>query len=249
MKLELKQIEKDGSGRVVVIPEESEDIWHLYNLVQRGDRITANTVRKVSKETSSGSVSSEKRHLRLTIAVTTVDYDGEANIIRFSGKNRTESPYIKLNQHHTIEVGLNNKIQLSKGRWDSISLDILNEATNVSANAELAIVLIDSGLANLYLLTRVLAKEMAKVSVNIPKKRSGSSGYDKALNKFYDQVYVAIKQHVDFDKVKCIVIAGPGFVRDDFIKYAREEATKKADSQMLNATKNKFVSCHCSTAY
>ncbi|KAF4653111.1 Autophagy- protein 9A, partial [Perkinsus olseni] len=130
MKLELKQIEKDGSGRVVVIPEESEDIWHLYNLVQRGDRITANTVRKVSKETSSGSVSSEKRHLRLTIAVTTVDYDGEANIIRFSGKNRTESPYIKLNQHHTIEVGLNNRIQLSKGRWDSISLDILNEATN-----------------------------------------------------------------------------------------------------------------------
>ncbi|KAF4652455.1 hypothetical protein FOZ61_009674, partial [Perkinsus olseni] len=119
----------------------------------------------------------------------------------------------------------------------------------VSANSELAVVLIDTGLANLYLLTRVLAKEMAKVSVNIPKKRSGSSGYDKALNKFYDQVYVAIKQHVDFDKVKCIVIAGPGFVRDDFIKYAREEATKKADSQMLNATKNKFVSCHCSTAY
>ncbi|KAF4729520.1 hypothetical protein FOZ63_006878, partial [Perkinsus olseni] len=156
--------------------------------VQRGDRITANTVRKVSKETSSGSVSSEKRHLRLTIAVTAVDYDGEANIIRFSGKNRTESPYIKLNQHHTIEVGLNNKIQLSKGRWDSIALDILNEATNVSANAELAVVLIDSGLANLYLLTRVLAKDMAKVSVNIPKKRSGSSGYDKALNKFYDQV-------------------------------------------------------------
>ncbi|KAF4655849.1 hypothetical protein FOL47_009258 [Perkinsus chesapeaki] len=249
MKLELKQIEKDGSGRVVVIPEESEDIWHLYNLVQKGDRVTANTVRKVSKETSSGSVSSEKRHLRLTIAVTGVDYDGDANIIRFSGKNRTESPYIKLNQHHTIEVGLNNKIQISKGNWDSISLDILNEATNVSANAEVAVVLIDSGIANLYLLTRVLAKEMAKISVNIPKKRSGTSGYDKALNKFYDQVYQAIKQHVDFERVKCIVIAGPGFVRDDFIKYTREEATKKGDSVMLNAAKSKFVSCHCSTAY
>lgn len=83
------------------------------------------------------------------------------------------------------------------------------------------------------------------------------------LKAAWYQVYQAIKNHVDFERVKCIVIAGPGFVKDDFVKYAREEATKKgellfliektyfhsADSLMLNATKNKFVSCHCSTAY
>ncbi|KAF4685177.1 hypothetical protein FOZ60_006794 [Perkinsus olseni] len=276
MKLELKQIEKDGSGRVVVIPEESEDIWHLYNLVSvipivssvvnfahhRDRRTNAlitwyseatesrpNTVRKVSKETSSGSVSSEKRHLRLTIAVTAVDYDGEANIIRYNCPRDagTASPSIYLMKRPISLFPVWRRALNSSSRIDL--KDGCRLVRDVSANAELAVVLIDSGLANLYLLTRVLAKEMAKVSVNIPKKRSGSSGYDKALNKFYDQVYVAIKQHVDFDKVKCIVIAGPGFVRDDFIKYAREEATKKADSQMLNATKNKFVSCHCSTAY
>ena len=28
------------AGRVCLIPEENEDIWHLYNLVNKGDSIT-----------------------------------------------------------------------------------------------------------------------------------------------------------------------------------------------------------------
>lgn len=34
MKLVGKHIEKDHSGHVTVRPEEDEDMWHLYNLIQ-----------------------------------------------------------------------------------------------------------------------------------------------------------------------------------------------------------------------
>lgn len=34
---------------VVLIPEESDDMWHAYNLIAPGDLIKASTIRKVKR--------------------------------------------------------------------------------------------------------------------------------------------------------------------------------------------------------
>lgn len=57
-----------------------------------------------------------------------------------------------------------------------------------------------------------LPPPFSQIQVNIPKKRAISSGHDKALDKFFQQVLSAIAQHVDFQIVQCVVVAGPGFV-------------------------------------
>ena len=46
--------EKDGDGKVVLIAEQSEDMWHAYNLITEGDRVQATTFRKVVKEGATG---------------------------------------------------------------------------------------------------------------------------------------------------------------------------------------------------
>jgi protein pelota len=45
MKLLGKRLEKDNSGSVSLVPEDSEDMWHLYNLILCEDEIKASTVR------------------------------------------------------------------------------------------------------------------------------------------------------------------------------------------------------------
>ena len=45
MKLLKKRIEKDGSGLVVLEPEHSEDMWHVYNLIAIGDQVRTSTFR------------------------------------------------------------------------------------------------------------------------------------------------------------------------------------------------------------
>ena len=45
MKLIKKLIEKDKSGFVILCPEEAEDTWHCYNLIQIGDQIKTTTIR------------------------------------------------------------------------------------------------------------------------------------------------------------------------------------------------------------
>ena len=45
MKVTSRHIDKDRSGQVTIVPEEMEDMWHIYNLLQIDDRIKATAVR------------------------------------------------------------------------------------------------------------------------------------------------------------------------------------------------------------
>ncbi len=51
MQLLRATFEKDGSGEVKMIPHESEDMWHAYNLIAVGDRLTATAIRFEMRET------------------------------------------------------------------------------------------------------------------------------------------------------------------------------------------------------
>ena len=45
MKLVGKVLEKDSSGSIKLIAEEAEDMWHVYNLLAKGDHLYCSTVR------------------------------------------------------------------------------------------------------------------------------------------------------------------------------------------------------------
>ena len=49
------------------------------------------------------------------------------------------------------------------------------------------------------------------------------------------QVMTAVERHIDWDIVKCLVLAGPGFVKDDFKKHLEEEAVRR-DLRYLKMT-------------
>lgn len=54
MKLTFRDISaKDGAGKVKIMPEEPEDMWHIYNLVMSGDMVRTTTFRKVGTVKSS----------------------------------------------------------------------------------------------------------------------------------------------------------------------------------------------------
>ena len=45
MKLVRKHIERDMTGYVVLVAEETEDMWHAYNIIAEGDQLKASTIR------------------------------------------------------------------------------------------------------------------------------------------------------------------------------------------------------------
>ena len=250
MKLLKKQISaKDGSGMVLLRPDTPEDLWHAYNLLQTGDRVRCTTVRKVVKESATGSVSSNKKRLMLTVSLQKVDFDPAVLQLRLSGTVEQENDFVRLGAHHTLTLELNQNFSIEKECWDQIFLDLLQEATHPERQAEVAAVVMQgTGLAHVCVVTGALTITKARIEINIPKKRTGSSQHPKAMKKFFEAVYQAVLRHVDFAKIKCVVLGSPGFVKDDFFEYLKAESVRRDDRPLIE-NKSKFVLCRASSGH
>ncbi|XP_029569257.1 protein pelota homolog [Salmo trutta] len=249
MKLLHKDIEKDNAGQVTLMPEEAEDMWHTYNLLQIGDSLMASTIRKVQTESSTGSVGSSRVRTTLCVCVDTIDFDSQACQLRVKGTNIQENQYVKMGAYHTIELELNRKFTLAKKIWDSVVLERIEQACDPTQKADVAAVVMQEGLANLVLVTPAMTLLRAKVEVTIPRKRRGScTQHEKALDRFYEAVMQGILRHINFDVVKCILVASPGFVKDQFMAYLFREAVRQ-DSKILLENRPKFMLVHSSSGH
>lgn len=249
MKLVRKDIEKDNAGQVTLVPEEPEDMWHTYNLVQVGDSLRASTIRKVQTESSTGSVGSNRVRTTLTLCVEAIDFDSQACQLRVKGTNIQENEYVKMGAYHTIELEPNRQFTLAKKQWDSVVLERIEQACDPAWSADVAAVVMQEGLAHICLVTPSMTLTRAKVEVNIPRKRRGNcSQHDRALERFYEQVVQAIQRHINFDVVKCILVASPGFVREQFCDYMFQQAVK-TDNKVLLENRSKFLQVHASSGH
>jgi len=249
MKIIKKSISaKDGSGTVLLRPETDDDMFHSYNLLQAGDLVRCTTVRKVVKEGFTGSTTSSKKRMMLTIAVEKIDFDVDVLECRLSGTVVSENDHVRMGAYHTLTLEQYQNFSIEKQRWDQIFLDILEDACNPERQAELAAVVMQNGLAHICLVTGSLTVTKNRIEMNIPKKRTGSSQQEKAMTKFFNAVYESMLRNLDFSKVKVVLLGSPGFVKDDFYQYLMEQAVKRDDKVFLQ-NKSKFVLCKASSGH
>jgi protein pelota len=89
----------------------------------------------------------------------------------------------------------------------------------------------------------------AKIEANIPRKRgAAAAGYEKAIESFHDKVFAAVCRHVDWEVVRCLVIAGPGFAKEQFRAYLEQEAQRR-EARPLLLNKSKILLAPASSAY
>ncbi|VVC92657.1 unnamed protein product [Leptidea sinapis] len=249
MKLVFRNIEKDGSGNIALVPEESEDMWHAFNLIAEGDAVTASTVRKVQNESSTGSSTSSRVRTTLTISVENIDFDTQACVLRLKGRNIVENQYVKMGAYHTLDLELNRKFILQKTLWDSVALERVDMACDPAASADVAAVVMQEGLAHVCLITPSMTLVRSKIDMTIPRKRKGFvQQHEKGLAKFYEAVMQGILRHIDFSVVKCIILASPGFVKDQFFDYMIQQAVK-TDNKLLIDNKSKFLLVKASSGF
>ncbi|KAG2487184.1 hypothetical protein HYH03_014162 [Edaphochlamys debaryana] len=248
MKLLAEGFAKGAEGFVKLLPEDPEDMWHVYNLAREGDHVTATTFRKVLLDKGTGA-ESERLKLKLTLQVEGIEFDAEGGVIRIKGRNLTESEHVKLGAYHSLELELGRAFSLWKAAWDALDIERVRQATDVSLSADLAAVLITEGLAHVCLVGGATTLIRARIEANLPRKRGAAAlGYDKAWSKFMEHVFNAVQRHVDFGVVKCLVIAGPGFAKDQFKEYLEAEAVRR-EVRPLIENKDKVLLAPASTAY
>ncbi|XP_054805221.1 protein PELOTA 1 isoform X2 [Prosopis cineraria] len=250
MRIVRKDLVADGPGSVKMVPIDSDDLWFAYNLIAPGDSVMAVTVRKVLREMASGGREAERMKLKLEIKVEEVaDYDKEGSVLRVRGKNIMENEHVKIGAFHTLELEMQRPFVLRKDVWDSLALEMLQQASDPSASADLAVILMQEGLAHILLVGRSMTVTRSRIETSIPRKHGPAiAGYEAALNKFFDNVLHAFLKHVDFNVVRCAVIASPGFTKDQFHRHLLLEAERKQLRPIIE-NKSRILLVHTSSGY
>jgi len=86
------------------------------------------------------------------------------------------------------------------------------------------------------------------MSLSQKKRKISTKTHDNALINFFGALYEAINRNVNFEVVKCLIIAGPGFVKDKFFEYLLEEAQRSEDRNIIS-NKGKIVILHSSSPH
>ncbi|KQK08685.1 protein PELOTA 1 [Brachypodium distachyon] len=227
MKLVQSNFARDAPGYAKLLPKVDDDLWDAYNLILAGDSVEAVTFRKITR---SGGRDAERVKLTLEIAVDSVEYDKDGSVLRVRGRNISKNEHIQVGQFHTLELELKRPFVLRKELWDWPALDTIRQSCDdTGANADLAVLLMQEGLAQLFLVGRSVAANRARVEAPIPRKHGSAavSAYDAALKGFFERVLEAFLSHVDFQVVRCVVVASPGFTKEQFHGYMLLEAERR----------------------
>ncbi|MED6217725.1 CDP-diacylglycerol--glycerol-3-phosphate 3-phosphatidyltransferase [Stylosanthes scabra] len=250
MKIVRKDLVRNGPGSVKMVAVDSDDLWYAYNLIAPGDSVMAVTVRKVLREAASGGREAERIKLKLEIKVEEVaDYDKEGSMLRIRGKNVLENEHVKIGAFHTLELELQRPFVLRKEVWDSYALEVLQQASDPGASADLAVVLMQEGLAHILLIGRSMTITRSRIETSIPRKHGPAiAGYESALNKFFENVLQAFLKHIDFNVVRCAVIASPGFTKDQFQRHLFLEAERRQLRPIIE-NKSRIILVHTTSGY
>ncbi|KAI1711768.1 eRF1 domain 1 domain-containing protein [Ditylenchus destructor] len=249
MKILRRYLEKDSSGYVKLICEEDEDMWHIYNLVRVGDTVRCSTFRKVMTESATGSKSSQRIQTTLTIVVETIHFDPTVCTLHLKGRNAQENAHVKLGAYHTLDLELNRPFTLEKPCWDTMDLHRLELCADLSNTADVAAVIMHEGFANLCLLSSSMTVTKAKIDMQIARKRKGlTHQHEKSMQNFFTAIATAFVRHVNIDAIKCVIVASPGFLKEQFLEFLMEYAEKEGLKNLI-AQKGKFLLAHSSSGF
>ncbi|GAA5956015.1 hypothetical protein JCM8115_004387 [Rhodotorula mucilaginosa] len=277
MLLVKSHIERDGSGYVTLRPQDDEDMWHAYNVIAKGDQLRASAVRRITSESATGSTSSYRMHLKLTIQVDRVLYSALAQpdvaaaadplaanggstaaaassgtagttTLHVSGKVTSENEHVKKGAFHTLdlEIGRDFTIIKGEGEWDSVARERIKEMTEPGRGADVGAIVCGEGVANICIITNHTTIVRQRIDVPVPRKRKGGGtalGADRAHSKFLMQVYDAVNRHFNFDELKVLIIASPGFTKETVYSFLLEEAVRQ-NNKALTQAKSKFLLLH-----
>ncbi|KIP02114.1 hypothetical protein PHLGIDRAFT_96334 [Phlebiopsis gigantea 11061_1 CR5-6] len=250
MKLVNRHVDKYGKGHVTLRPEDDEDMWHLYNLIQVGDHVRAPAIRRVQNVSATGSSESHRVRLNLTLAVTRQTSTAGLSI---SGRVVSENPHVRMGAFHTLDIEANRDVRIEKneGGWDSIARARVEESCVPGRGAEVAAVVCGEGTAVFCLLSQNMTVILQRLEVPIPRKiAANSSVHEKGLQRFYSQLYTSFLRLIPYSNpsIKAIVIASPGWVRDTVFDYLMSEANRAGNKALLSV-RSKFIKVHVTSPH
>jgi protein pelota len=210
-----------GQGYVKVIPDSQDDLWHLYNVIYKGDEVYAYSSRAIKSDTEySRPKSGERLSVFMGVKVESVSWDKFLGKLRVHGLICHAPDVIPPSAHHTLSIALNQSVTIVKKEWPKHLLDRLVRASETE-KPMLIVAIDDEGYAIAE--TKQYGVEIkVEERFKLPGKHEAEKR-DAATKQYFARVTNSMRQ-LWMQQHEPIVIVGVGFVKNDFSTYLANEA-------------------------
>ncbi|MBI4360856.1 mRNA surveillance protein pelota [Candidatus Micrarchaeota archaeon] len=202
-------------GWLKVEPQCVEDLWYLQKIVEPGDGVEGTSFRRFKVEGVEKD-SGEKKKVHLKIRAEQIEFAQSALKLRVTGviESGTPEEFVSIGSHHTLDVDLHERVKIHK-KLSAYHWALLQEAKKKSKHVKAFLIVMDEHQAipaELQLQGLTFLGEMSfRGSKKDPK------AFEEATKTFFAEIAKTLE-----GKEK-IVVAGPGFAKDNFKKYLTEK--------------------------
>ncbi len=200
--------EDPSSESVKLQVETDEDLWHLYNIVEVGDLVTASTTRREEKSADKlRAEKMEKKRMTLGIRIEKIEFSEEDLRLKLLGTIETGPQDI--GQHHTLIFENGDSMTIQKKRWRTTQIERVQRAVSDSKKPRIVFVSLDQDEATIAVLRQFGLKEITTI-------RSGRSGkqYEEkpSVDGYHGEIHSKLKFLLEPNMP--LVLLGPGFEKE-----------------------------------
>ncbi len=230
IKKKLKTKEKESEerkriGEISLIPESLDDLWHLKHVIEEGDLVYSVTYRRIEEATDKiRPGKTEKKPLRLGIRTESIEFHKFSRRLRIKGVIE-KGLDTELGSYHTFNVEPGVELSIVKD-WKEHQLRRVREAEKAVASPDVIVVTIEEGEAVAGIVRQYGVDELFSIRYGSGKGMGRDEGSKK---DFFFEVLKQLKNSFLSAGAEAIVIAGPGFIKDDFFSFLKEKDVELAN--------------------
>jgi protein pelota len=217
---------KGREGEIAVAVETLDDLWHLKYIIEKGDLVFALTKRKA--DAASDKIRPEKIEkvkVRLGIRVEEMEFHKFANRLRIHGPIEHG---MDTGSYHTLNVEIGTNLSVIKEHWKNDQLQRIQDAEEASKRPKVVMVAVEEGDADIGFVHHYGIEIYSHIRQSSGKRETG------LRNEFFKEIVEQLRHAVPEDA--SIVLAGPGFTKDDFLKYFHETEPSLASKSITEDT-------------
>lgn len=227
--MRIRLLDKKNS-LIKLVPEIPDDLWHLEQIIEPQDLVSASTDRKIKGKDEQQK--SERVRLFLTIKTENAEFHRFSGVLRINGTIVEGKPeeLIELGSHHSLEIKLGELATIQKHVWKEHQIQRLKKAVEATGKEPVLLCVLDDENASFAILKEFDIEPKGVIHAS----RTGKQFQTETgiQTKYLDEVITKIKEQ----KADKAVIAGPGFIKDDLKKRIESKKEKIAGHVFFEST-------------
>jgi protein pelota len=213
---------------VKITPQTQSDLFILEEVITPESFVTAKSPRsvKIKRDGQMVRAKSGRKEVVMKIQIEKTELKEK---LRLTGKI-IEAPDTVDKGYHTIEVEPGKFLKIEK-EWKSWELDRIRSA-QIRSEPVLVCILDDEEADFFFLKERY--NHLLHIRANVPGKSFETKRADAKRKEYYKKILDKIKK--EEKKVKKILVAGPGFTKEDIQEIIKSREKSLLDKLMINST-------------